>query len=153
MIIKSKNLRLKYRDRENRITTSIKDDSLVFNLQEGQEIYCITYGGNAINEYLKYDVKIKKISKEGILLEDWEGEEFYPWERKYKNFMGEVEVVHLLIEPCGELYEKPNDIKKLLDGEVEHDKGIWYRHGGFRISSKYEKNLKDFKILGQQSMF
>lgn len=154
MEIGIKNLKLKFYDHKNHWHLEIKEKLLAYNLEIGQEIYRIRYSDSAANYYLKHYVKILEIDEKGIKFKNWHGEEFfYTWERDYTNIFGEIERVHIVIEPCETLYEEPADIEKLICGEIQHEEGIWYKHGGWRTGSKYEKNLKNFILTGQQKMF
>ena len=66
----------------------------------------------------------------------------------------------LMAHPCEVLYEK-NKLRDILSGKApvttEHPscnfgKGLWYKHGGWRKSSLYEPNLKNFIKLGQMEV-
>ena len=151
-IITGENLSLRFYDHKDGSFANIKARKLVYNLQPGQEIYNITYSGSAVNKFLKYNIKILDVTEEGVSFRDWD-EEFYPWEMDHTNWCGETGKVHIVIEPCEALYQKPESIKTLINGEIQHEKKIWYRHGGWRGWSKYEKNLENFILLEQLSMF
>lgn len=159
MIISGENLRLTYYNSKMGfigLVMDVKDKerTLAFDLQPGQKINSITYSDCGVNKLLNYHVKIKAVNEEGVRFEDWDGKEkFYKWEITVSNSYGKIEKLHLIIEPCEHLYEEPRDLQELLDGRIQHDEGIWYKHGGRRTTSKYEENLQYFTLLGQQKLF
>ena len=145
MIITGGNLDLFYKHRDYfQKYKEITDEKIGYNLEAGQQINSITYNVD-VNKFLKYGCTIKKISQEGICFVSWLDENkeiFYPWENENSQ---------LVIRPCEFLYEK-YPIKKLVRGEIR-DNQVWYKHGGFRSCSKYENNLSNFIVLGQQGIF
>lgn len=154
MIITGNNLDLFYRNKKRGYFDKYKDiinGKIGYELEIGQDIYSITYLGMSSNKLLKYFCKIIDIDDKGILFADWHGTEiFYQWELNYKNYLGKIDKMKLIIRPCDNLFEK-YPIKKLIKHDELNNK-IWYKHGGYRIVSSYEKNLANFKILGQQEL-
>lgn len=165
MIITEFNLDLFYHNKKKACFDKYKEiqrGQIGYELEVGQSIYCLTYSGMSSNRFIKYFCNILDIDGKGILFTDWDGVEvFYQWDFNCKNYLGKIEKMKLIIRPCDYLFEK-YPIKKLIKGEIEdyvysgfndewHSK-IWYKHGGWKKISKYESNLKNFRILGQQEL-
>lgn len=134
-----------------------------YELTEGQKIYMIVYEGERYIQ-LCYHSTIQSVNELGVTLADWmekgwetdriakEGlcnEEiaFLPWKRDGAD---------LLIEPCESFFENysakdlingtaPRSHDKLFNGKVIKDpngEGLFYKHGGWRSSGRYEENIK-----------
>ena len=85
-----------------------------------------------------------------------------PWVDDLYNG-GELIKCKMQIMPCNTVYQYW-PIEDLLTGNVpdqdyeangkvkEKGRGIWHQHGGWRTISKYEGNLKNFVLMGQQSI-
>ena len=135
-----------------------------YNLEPGQQVFAIRYYGTNMELYFNAD--ILEISDEGIKIKEnlLKGEEvFCPWVKEFPSLYDRKIMCQLYIEPCEELYEK-NKLKDVLAGNIDNETyknnkidtdrgcGIWYLHGGWRGTSKYEGNLKNFVKLGQMEM-
>lgn len=153
MIITGINLDLFYRNKKKACFEKYKEiekEQIGYELKVGQAVHNISYVGMASNRFLKYFCKILDIDDKGILFADQQNREiFYQWELNYKNYLNKIDKMDLVIRPCDYLFEK-YPIKALMK-DLE-DKDIWYKHGGWNTFSAYEKNLKNFKILGQQEL-
>lgn len=128
----------------------IEKEQIGYEFLVGQAVYSVSYGGMAGNRFLKYFCNILDIDDKGVTFIDSNNNEiFYQWELNYKNHLNEIDKMDLVIRPCEHLFEK-YPIKLLIKDVGDRD--IWYKHGGWNTSSGYEKNLKNFKILGQQEL-
>lgn len=157
MLLGNDNLVLRYYkksvENRNSCMCSLDLSNVGYSLLPGQNLYLISYRNTvAANQFLKYDIRVLDVTDRGIKFSDmWNEVYFYEWEKMILNCYDQWQLGHLYISPCSILFEKMN-IKKLLSGQVDFDVGIWYKHGGHRVFSKYEKNLKNFVLLGQQEL-
>lgn len=153
MVITGINLDLFYRNKKKACFEKYKEiekEQIGYELEVGQAVHNISYVGMAGNKFLRYFCNIIEIHDKGILFTDWHNEEiFYQWEHNYKNHLNKVDKMDLVIRPCEYPFEKYT-IKSLIKDVENSD--IWYKHGGWNTFSAYEKNLKNFKILGQQEL-
>lgn len=181
MIIKGKNLRLYYWNYPKNGgmpgTANIKEieeEEVGYMLEPGQMVSAIRYEGTNIEAY--HYAEIKEVNTEGITINGMllKKDEiiFLPWKKEFERkrwengvFSGIEKIMcDLYIEPCDILFEK-NKMKDIFsrnipkhnlktNGEVDENggEGIWYRHGGSRINSIFERNLFKFIKMGQQEL-
>lgn len=128
-----------------------------YSLLPGQNIYSITYRDTiAMNQYLKYDIQVLDVNHIGIrFLHRYDGDCFYEWEKQIVNCYGDIDSGVVCIAPCGILFEQLNfkDLISEISDKIDiESQGIWYKHGGLRAYSKYQKNLCNFSVLGQQKI-
>lgn len=169
MFIKGKNLRLCYWS-ETRTGSGpanlieIEKEEYGYELNLGQEVYAVRYENT--NRECYFHCKVLEVNDDGILILPYvpkEIEVFVPWVKEFNMINGSIEKCNLYIEPCERLFEK-NKLIDILAGDIEDEtikdnkiveklgRGIWHEHGGWRISSSFEKNLKYFAKDGQQEL-
>ncbi|MDO6355130.1 hypothetical protein Q3V94_13620 [Caloramator sp. CAR-1] len=143
MIIKGDNLKLYYRDNRGLgisiNMTEIEKEEYGYDLTPGQFIYSLIYDNNE----LYYRCVIKDVSEEGITIEKallLNEERFLPWTKEVNG-----NLLILKCRPCEILFEK----MKLKEAIARYEDKIWYEHGGWRKTSEFAKNLKNFVQLGQ----
>jgi len=160
MIISKNRLRLYYWNRDTRgfpgpcNLPEIEKGEYGYILEPGQKLNVLRYEGS--NREMYIHPVVEKVDEEGIYLlkHFFGGKTFVPWKKELPNHKNELELYELFIEPCEILFEK-NKMKDILSGTIRRESregtGIWYQHGGWRIKSVFECNLKNFVKLGQQS--
>lgn len=162
MLISGKNLRLYYRIYTKSGSglaniPEIEKEDYGYELLPGQKVYSIRYDGNLVNKEIYIHPTIVSIDENGIGIKDDllnKNAKKLPWSKYGCN---------LYVEPCECLYEK-NILENILKGNIKNETvrngkiitedgiGIWYKHGGWRTTSEYKDNLKNFIRLGQQSI-
>lgn len=163
MLISGDRLRLYYWDRSGKgyprlcNLKEIEKEEYGYNLIPEQKVHAIRYEGT--NWELYFDVVVKDINNNGILIETKGREVFCLWEKEFPKYDKNI-ICKLYVEPCEILYEE-NKLQDILSGNITTEtvrksgddiqKGIWYKHGGWRKRSSYEKNLKNFVKLGQMT--
>lgn len=133
------------------IFKEIEKGEYVYNLEPSQTVYAIRYNGTNLECY--FDCKILEVSEQGVMITSWSTKnenKFLPWNKDFHcpAYSKDLTSCSLKIEPCDELFEK-NTLSDILSGQIVREdarngKGIWYQHGGWRSSSSYEINLKNF---------
>jgi len=139
LIITHKNLKVLYWDKVVQTYKHLENKSLGYNLVIGQRLQAIRYDNS--NKILDFDVIVRKIDDEGIVISKNEKLSLFPWTMSIKNWKGEPELNTLEIEPICHLKE----LIDICNAELS-DEQIYNTTSGYSI---YHENIKNFIRLGQ----
>jgi hypothetical protein len=147
MIITYKNLELFAWDNVKYCYKDILNKNIGFKLEIGQRFQRVGYDGT--NKEIYFDVTLKDFNSNGMYIERYrekEVVEFVPWQKIFKNWKGEKELLNLVIEPIDKLFT-------YVDVTKQHDNNkIYDNYSGDPCYSRFHKNINYFCKLGQIEM-